>query len=58
MTNDPTNIQIADLLEQIASLFESQGDNPFRVRAYREGAQTIRDSKSPIAKLIRSPGSA
>ena len=44
MATDPTNVQIADLLEQISSRLEEQGDNPFRVRAYREGAQTIRDS--------------
>lgn len=52
MATDPTNVQIADLLEQIASLLEAQGDNPFRVRAYREGAQTIQDAKNPVAKLI------
>ena len=53
MATSPTNVQIADLLEQIASLLEAQGDNPFRVRAYREGAQTIRDTKHSAAELIR-----
>src|SRR6185503_18148888 len=52
MPIDPKNIQIADLLEQIANHLEGQGDNPFRVRAYREGAQTIRDSKRRVAELI------
>jgi DNA polymerase (family 10) len=37
------NLRIAEVLELIADLLEFQGANPFRVRAYRNGARTIRE---------------
>jgi hypothetical protein len=52
MKPQPTNSQIADVLERIAELLEAQEDNPFRVRAYREGAQTIRNLNKPVVRLI------
>jgi len=52
MAKSPTNIQIADVLERIADLLETQNANPFRVRAYREGAQTVRNEKKPLAEAI------
>ncbi|MEM8864364.1 MAG: helix-hairpin-helix domain-containing protein, partial [Planctomycetota bacterium] len=33
-----TNSDIASVFEQIADLLEFQASNPFRVRAYRNGA--------------------
>lgn len=45
------NAQIAETLEKIAGLLEVEDDNPFRVRAYREAAQTIRDLKRPVAEF-------
>jgi DNA polymerase (family X) len=53
MAKDPTNTQIADLLERLADLLEAQDDNPFRVRAYREGAQTLRETKHRVSDFIR-----
>lgn len=53
MTVTPTNDQIAGVLERIADLLEAQDENPFRVRAYRQGAQTIRDDEKSVAELIR-----
>jgi hypothetical protein len=47
----PTNETIADTLERIADLLEADDSNPFRVRAYREGAGTIRRHDKPAAKL-------
>lgn len=52
MATSPTNNQIAGLLEHIADLLEAQDENPFRIRAYRQGAQTIREHEKPIAELI------
>jgi hypothetical protein len=52
-TVNPSNAEIAALLEQIADELEVQDDNPFRVRAYREGAQSIRDAEDSVAKFIR-----
>jgi DNA polymerase (family X) len=48
----PTNLQIAELLEQIADGLEADDANPFRVRAYREGATIIRHTKLDVAELI------
>ncbi len=53
MAKDPTNTQIVELLERLGDLLESQDDNPFRVRAYREGAQTLRETKQHISEFIR-----
>jgi hypothetical protein len=50
----PTNVQIADLLDRIAELLEFEDDNPFRVRAYRDGAQTIRNLETPIARFVQN----
>ncbi|HEX6306359.1 MAG TPA: helix-hairpin-helix domain-containing protein [Anaerolineales bacterium] len=49
----PTNREIADVLDQVADLLEIQDANPFRVRAYREGAQSLRTSDHSIAELVR-----
>ncbi len=52
MIQEPTNTQIADVLDRIADLLEAQSANRFRIRAYREGAQTIRTSDQPISRLV------
>jgi DNA polymerase (family 10) len=48
----PTNSEIAGILEQIADLLETQDANPFRVRAYRQGARSVRESTKSIAQLV------
>lgn len=52
----PTNDQIADLLDQIADLLETQGANRFRIRAYRNGAHTVRTSSDSTAEMVREGG--
>ncbi len=52
MKKGDSNAQIAQVLERIADLLETQNANPFRVRAYREGAQTIRNTNQFIAGFI------
>ncbi|MGI9518230.1 MAG: DNA polymerase/3'-5' exonuclease PolX, partial [Pirellulaceae bacterium] len=47
-----TNDKIADTLEQLADLLEFTGTNPFRLRAYRNAARTIRDMTDSIATLV------
>jgi len=49
-----TNAEIAAVLDQIADLLEFQGANPFRVRAYRNGARAIHDLAEPVAGRIGS----
>lgn len=53
---NPTNDQIADVLDQIADLLETQGANRFRVRAYRNGADTVRTAEVSIADAAREAG--
>ncbi|MDH5305833.1 MAG: helix-hairpin-helix domain-containing protein [Myxococcales bacterium] len=46
------NDEIADVLERVADLLEVQHASPYRVRAYRRGARTVRSHPSPIAALV------
>ena len=49
-----TNAQIADIFEEVADLLEFKGSNPFRIRAYRNGARTIRDLPEAISSILES----
>jgi len=48
------NPDIARLFDEVADLLEIQDANPFRVRAYRNAARTIRDFPEPITDLVRA----
>jgi DNA polymerase (family X) len=48
------NSEIARVFDEVADLLDIQDANPFRVRAYRNAARTIRDFPEPIAELVRS----
>jgi DNA polymerase (family 10) len=52
----PANSEIAGILEEIADLLETQDANPFRVRAYRQGARSVQESQKSIADLVRHGG--
>jgi DNA polymerase (family 10) len=45
------NPDIARLFDEVADLLEIQDANPFRVRAYRNAARTIRDFPEPLTEL-------
>jgi DNA polymerase (family 10) len=47
-----TNSRIADVFDEIGDLLEFQGANPFRVRAYRNGARIIRDLPEPVTAIL------
>ena len=47
-----TNVQIAEILEEMADLLEFDGANAFRVRAYRNSARAIRDLSESVALLV------
>jgi putative hydrolase len=51
-----TNAQVADTLESVAELLEAQDANPFRVRAYRMAAGTLRGLAQPVAQLYEAEG--
>lgn len=46
------NEDIADVFDEIADLLEIEGDNPFRIRAYRNGARTLRELGRDIGSLV------
>jgi DNA polymerase/3'-5' exonuclease PolX len=46
-----SNQEIADVLERLADLLEVQEADSFRVRAYREAADTVRSTEESIRKL-------
>jgi DNA polymerase (family 10) len=49
------NPEVAQVFEEVADLLEIQGANPFRIRAYRTAARTIRDLSEPLAEMINKP---
>ncbi len=50
-----TNAEVAAVFEQLADLLEFQGANPFRIRAYRNGARAIKDLPEPIEDVANDP---
>ena len=45
--------RLADTLEEIALLLELKGENPFKIRAYRTGAETVSQFPGDIVALAR-----
>ncbi len=48
------NAEIADVLDEIADLLEFQAANPFRVRAYRNGARAVREWHESLSAIAQS----
>jgi len=46
------NAEISAVFEQVADLLEFQGANPFRVRAYRNGARAVADLPQSVAQIV------
>lgn len=46
------NVEIARILDELGDLLEIRGENPFRVRAYRNAARTVRSHGTPLRKLV------
>jgi DNA polymerase (family X) len=53
---DTSNSAVANLLNRIADLLEAQGANEFRIRAYRNAANTIRQHETPVAQTLHEGG--
>jgi DNA polymerase (family 10) len=54
-TDGMTNREIAAVFDEVADLLEFQNANPFRVRAYRNGARKIGDLAEPVAAILDDP---
>jgi Holliday junction resolvasome RuvABC DNA-binding subunit len=50
------NTEIAARLREVSHLLEEQGANQFRIRAYERAAETLKNLKRPVDKLIKSGG--
>ena len=46
------NADIAALFEEIADLLEIRGENPFRIRAYRNAARTVGEYGRDLKTLL------
>jgi DNA polymerase (family 10) len=46
------NADIARALDELADLLELRGENPFRVRAYRNGANAIEAMEQPLTNIL------
>lgn len=49
-----TREKMAETLEEIALLLELKGENPFKIRAYRSGAETVRQFSGDIVERARA----
>jgi DNA polymerase (family 10) len=49
------NPEVAQAFDEVADLLELQEANPFRVRAYRNAARTLRDLSEPVADIAADP---
>lgn len=52
MVSQITNTETTNRSERLADLLELQGDNPFRVRAYRNAVRMIASHARPLADLV------
>ena len=55
MTN-AINTEIAAHLREVAHLLDEEGANQFRIRAYQRAAETLKNLKRPVDKLIKAGG--
>ena len=51
-----TNAELARVLARIGTMLEIDGANPFRVRAYKEGARAVENHGESLAALVDEPG--
>jgi hypothetical protein len=51
-----TNARIAATIDRVAMLLEQQSASPFRVRAWREAARSIRDHDRELSTVFRDHG--
>jgi DNA polymerase (family 10) len=48
-----SNVKVGAALDEIADLLEIEQANPFRIRAYRNAARTVRDLTSDVAAMVK-----
>ena len=53
-----SNDDVADIFEQVAVLLEAQGNDYYRIRAYRKGADAIRQQQRSVVDVFEAEGTA
>jgi DNA polymerase (family 10) len=53
---ETVNLEIARRLEEVAQLLDDQDANPYRIQAYRNAAQTLRQLDRPVTEILQSEG--
>ena len=56
LTHPMTNEEIARRFNQMASLMEVRGEDPFRLRSYRMAAEAIETWPTPMEEITREQG--
>ena len=54
--SDSINADVADRLEELATLVEQQGGSGYRVRAYRRAAASLRRAAEPVNDVLQQRG--
>ncbi len=52
----PDNAGVANRLDEVATILEQRGANPYRVAAYRRAAQTLRTAAESVDEIFRTQG--
>lgn len=53
---EKSNLDIAMFLRRLADMLEIQGENQFKVRAYRTASATVEDLQSSLAEMVAENG--
>jgi DNA polymerase (family 10) len=56
MANHPGNVPVVRELSRLATLMEIAGENPFRIRAIRTGAEAVGGMEEPVAVFAADSG--
>src|SRR5262245_57919480 len=48
------NEDIAAMFDEMADLLELEDENPFRIRAYRNGARVVRDLGREVSAMVKA----
>jgi hypothetical protein len=56
LNSSDTNFLVARRLDEVANILATQGANPYRVRAYRRAAETMRHLHGSVADILREQG--
>ncbi len=51
MTSIPINAQAASVFQGIADILDAQGENPFKVRAYRNAVRTLEELPEAVSDI-------